>query len=287
MSIATLKKKTQAKYNLSGRSQPNNAFVINVPSFGASGVVITNKTGGFSINGPHRNVGGVGKNSLFSKDPLSSTICCADTSHTVKPSVLSQGGVIKNRKRWKKTPFTASELHGFPLPNHNQLQKIYNNWVGGTSDFNSGGNVLSSQQQYIDKKKISTAQCSTYQTSNMNFEDNKLGKINKCSALVDRSCGSRINGKYYPLSYNINFNLPYTKETGLVYSSGLYNPIRSARRATPFPTGYNKPFPFVINSNECNTNYLQANNLQLLQDYYSDKNKTCGGFNPNKYKIYT
>ena len=64
MSIVTLKSKCKAKMNISGR-MPNAKMGLhgpygNSPSFSQRG-------GGFSINGPYRNIGRVGQNQLFSK----------------------------------------------------------------------------------------------------------------------------------------------------------------------------------------------------------------------------
>ena len=68
MSSATLLKKTRAKYNISGRSK-NAKMGIRGPH--GSGLCTSQSGGGFSINGPHRIKGRVGKTSLFSSSTFS------------------------------------------------------------------------------------------------------------------------------------------------------------------------------------------------------------------------
>ena len=63
MSSATLLKKTRAKFNISGRSK-NSKMGLHGPY--GNGEFTSRSGGGFSLNGPHRNKGRVGQNSLFS-----------------------------------------------------------------------------------------------------------------------------------------------------------------------------------------------------------------------------
>lgn len=104
MSIATLKKKTQSKYN-------NNS--VNTPQF--------------SLNGTYRNQGYIGQTSLSRSLPRSLAIgpvmkghggCCGtypsippivsiystENNQVVKPSVLSYSGMIAKKYRWIKGP---------------------------------------------------------------------------------------------------------------------------------------------------------------------------------------
>ena len=86
MSIVTLKRKTQAKYN-------NVSVGKNV----------------FSINGVFRNQGYVGQTSLGRSIPKileqSNNVCCStEDSSTVKQSVLSNSGMLRTKYRWITRP---------------------------------------------------------------------------------------------------------------------------------------------------------------------------------------
>lgn len=86
MSIVTLKRKTQAKYN-------NMSVGKNV----------------FSVNGVFRNQGYVGQTSLGRSIPKileeSQSVCCGtEDSSTVKQSVLSNSGMLRTKYRWITRP---------------------------------------------------------------------------------------------------------------------------------------------------------------------------------------
>jgi len=95
MSLATLKKKTQAKWKISGKN--NGAqFVINKAGLQTTPMDsrLTGPGGGFSINGSHRNIGRVGQHMMMSKTPLVRHKSCCTSDNYVKPSVLSFKSMI-------------------------------------------------------------------------------------------------------------------------------------------------------------------------------------------------
>jgi hypothetical protein len=125
MSIATLKKKTATKYN---------NMSVNVPNF--------------SINGTHRSAGWVGQTTLSRSLPKTILVgitpkgsggCCGTYNLTnivqsavtskndnkvIKPSVLSNDGMIATKYRWirRPTPFTS-------------VKPGYNNNLNDQSDY--------------------------------------------------------------------------------------------------------------------------------------------------------
>ena len=116
MSIATLKRKTISKQNLSGRGKAK--FVINKSSCGNPSwcldlkivgdpainacnnniKVRTGPGGGFSINGRHRNIGRVGQNMLMSKGLSRSKNITASSGKRV-PEYIGGGGLLGEYKR--------------------------------------------------------------------------------------------------------------------------------------------------------------------------------------------
>jgi len=80
MSIATLKRKTQAKYN---------NMSVGVPHF--------------SINGAFRNQGYVGQTSLSRSTP-DGIPCSTEDSITIKSSVLGTSGMLSTKYRWIRRP---------------------------------------------------------------------------------------------------------------------------------------------------------------------------------------
>lgn len=116
MSIATLKRKTISKQNLSGRGKAK--FAINKSSCGNPSwcfdfkqydssivnecdndiQVRTGPGGGFSINGRHRNIGRVGQNMLMSKGLSRSKNITASSGKRV-PEYIGGGGQLGKYKR--------------------------------------------------------------------------------------------------------------------------------------------------------------------------------------------
>jgi len=150
MSIATLKKKTRAEYHTMSTNRP-----------------------AFSINGTHRSQGWIGQNNMTPHffDTLS-----LENIKIVKPSVMSNTGMIATKYRWIKRPAPFTSVK----PDSNQ-----NN--------NSQGAYLSYlQSKAIKNKKICDA-------SN-NIVDNlftyKLGAMDQSQYLIikDNTCIDYVYG---------------------------------------------------------------------------------------------
>ena len=121
MSIATLKRKTQAKYNNMSVGAP----------------------GGFSLNGTHRNQGYVGQTSLSRSLPrtlqqghggccgtynnvpvVMSSIKSTEDSTTIKRSVLGTSGMISTKYRMTRRPYPYGSVKP-DSNNHNVDQNTY------------------------------------------------------------------------------------------------------------------------------------------------------------------
>lgn len=248
MSLATLKRKTKATYKANSGKDSGNVFVIGFKGVNDCNEVLTNSGTGFSLNGHRRNRSYIGKSYSFSNRPgKAANYCCADTSHTVKPSVKSSKSVINHRKQWKKTPFTAAELGGTGAL-HGKLQKIYNNWVqvgvnGGI--LGSSSNIPNSYEQFYERKN-QVVYCST----------------DKCAKQDIVTCNT-----------SCKKNHSYTKYTKNIIPSSKYNVIHKVKRAGPMG-GYSKPFPFTSSLAGCKPIYKQANHATVLNTYYKDGNTT-------------
>jgi len=246
MSIATLKRKTQSTYKVNSGTNSGNVFVISMRGINDCGQVLTTPSAGFSLNGSQRNRSYIGKGYSFSNRPgKAGNYCCADTSHTVKPSVKSNRAVINNRRQWKKTPFTDAELGGNAAA-RGKLQKIYNNWVqvginGGI--LGSSSNVANSYDHFYEKKN-QVVYCNT----------------DKCATQDIVTCNT-----------SCKKNHPYTKYTKNIIPSSKYNVIHKVKRAGPMG-GYSKPFPYTSPLDGCKPIYTQANHPNVLNSYYKDRN---------------
>ena len=124
MSIVTLKKKTATKYNC---------------------MSVGTKTG-FSLNGTHRNQGYVGQTMLsrslprtlargatqrgnggccgkfFLQPPVISAVTSTENPQVVKPSVLSNDGMIATKYRWIRRPAPITSVKGDNNQNRNTQQ---------------------------------------------------------------------------------------------------------------------------------------------------------------------
>ena len=298
MSIAVLKQKTIAKYNISGRSK-NVSMGVHGP-FNKGQAFASKDGGGFSLNGPLRNVGRVGKNSLFSpvrsqnlvqvttkkgmvsvhkgwggkggkyqgntpvnRKPVPGTPCCNDPRKISKPSVLNTKGMLSYKNKWKKTNTNKGNYPG-------QIQTIYNNWVKtGTSN---STNISKSSGQYTNTLSVNAAGCVP---ANM---DQNAG-IKTCNAPGGK-LGHFIGGKYIPCT-------PYAKSfTNSDSSTALNNYIQSRGGLNPY--GWQKSFPITpSNQGDCSGYFAkQATDPVILNGYYrnADEPRPCKKlpiFNPN------
>jgi len=289
MSSATLLKKTRAKFNISGRSK-DTKMGLHGP-YGKREFA-SSSGGGFSLNGPHRNKGRVGKTSLFS--PIRS-------QNLVQ--VATRNGNVSVRKGWgglngqyaKGNP-ALFPVNSPPVPNTpccndvsniskpsvlstkgmlayknkwkktntkygtrpGQIQTIYNNWVKeGTSN-----NMTRSSGQYTQKLAVKAGGCIP---GNM---DQNAGK-KTCSAKKANGsnvkCGHHIGGKYIP-------STPYAKSSRVPSSNiALNNYINARARVNPY--GWEKPFPVYNNGRQC-SGYAakQVTDQNVLQNYYQASN---------------
>ena len=125
MSLATFKKKTQAKYN-------NNS--VNEAQF--------------STVGPYRNQGRVGQStqsrSLTGPNSNGTTLCSKNDNTVVKKASMNTNGMLMSRYRWLRRPYDAAQ----PL-NSISLKP-------------GAGNILyGSQDAYIERKRKEAVCCDT------------------------------------------------------------------------------------------------------------------------------
>jgi len=282
MSIVALKRRGQLLNNQSGKDPSTRMLIRDGCECPPGSNTNTFSTGGgFSLNGKYRNIGYVGKNSLqsiggsrmkpgttdykgsggccgnYQNTPSPNNQCCLDDSNTVKPSTLNTRGMLANRFRWTKRNIPAEDFQG-QAPDNNQIQDIYNNWVSGE---NGNYNIKKSSQQYTENLAATLA----YKNRNLNKDSGivncALDQNGKCSK------GHHIGGKYVPAK-------PYAKLLNVTGTASRAIEGAIASRASLFPKGYNKPFPYDPQPNQCVRPAIQGNNRNVLQTYYPDRNNT-------------
>jgi len=256
MSITAFKKKSVIQYGSKRSGKPPGGFWLPQGPFGKSTLVLQdaiNSYGpvGFSLNGPHRNVGYVGQSMRMSKNgtpyrgayplgnggtygkyatPLPSfnvneVIVQGEQQYYVKPTVLTTYGMLRKKYRW---------AYNGQYPN-NWVQPNY----GGTwqSDTKSQGNYISN---------ISTANdCVT----DVNAAAKYVGFKKCCGPTLCYNTPARFkfndmarNGRYTKFIRNPQDSSQHTQHI--------------QRRCTA-PTGSQKPFPYGTNGSNCNgQNYL-------------------------------
>lgn len=286
MSIVALKRRAKLLNNQSGRD-PSARMLIRdgceCPPGNNTNAFSTG--GGFSLNGKYRNIGRVGKNSLqsiggsrmkpgttdykgsggccggYQNNPSPNNQCCLDDSNTVKPSTLNTRGMLANRFRWTKRNIPASNFTdngAGEAPDNNQIQDIYNNWVSGE---NGNYNIKKSSQQYTENLAATLA----YKNRNLNKDSGivncALDQNGKCSK------GHHIGGKYVPAK-------PYAKLLNVTGTASRAIEGAIASRASLFPKGYNKPFPYDPQPNQCVPRAGQGDDENVLKSYYADENNT-------------
>ena len=280
MSIVALKRRASLVNNKSGKD-PNVRLVVRGPG---QTTVITSGGGGFSLNGQYRNIGYVGMNSLLSQsgsnmkpgttdwkgsggccggyenNPSQINHCCLDGSNTVKPSTLNTKGMLAGKNRWTKRNIPASNFTNngaTEAPANNQIQEIYNNWVSTESGHY---NTKKSSQQYTENLAA---------TVNFKFQKKSDGGTKNCAVASDGSCaaGHHIGGKYKPVKPYAKF-LNHTESSDRAISNAI------AKRASLFPQGYDKPFPYQPQPNLCIPRATQADDPNVLRNYYADENNT-------------
>lgn len=294
MSINTMKKKS-IRYPrwgepISGR-MPNQEMVIR------RGALSTG--GGFSLNGPTRNIGRVGQNHLFSSggskmkagtsdlkgwggccgnyigkeenQTWKRTECCISQIGS-KPSVINTKGMLANRYRWKKTtiPDEVFTDAGLEVPDKHQLQNIYNRWT--TTD-NTG---------YVEKKTLGiyTENLGNVTQTCPNAQIKTNSGIKGCPAATDGGGGQKphhIGGRFVSCKPYAKFLHPVGDGSDAVARAKM-------RRANVMPKGYDKPYPYAVPPADCAVNSTQASDPNVLRSYYSAGNNTnpvCGDIDNN------
>jgi hypothetical protein len=246
MSLVTLKRKSVIQYGSKRSAKPPGGYWLPQGPFGASTKMLEQAIQnpgpvGFSLNGPHRNVGYVGKDSKFSKNgtpfrgtqPMGSgglygryprpepvynvnRVIVEGTQYQyVKPTVLTTYGMLTKKYRW---------VHSGQYPNY-WVQPVN---TGNLSDSNSQG-------LYIHDKTVANM-CVT-DTNNTEIYEGYRKCVN---STICNDSYSIIKSTYD----NVASNGQYTKQ--------LYQPVPSSQhtlqiqRKCAYPTGEQKPFPFAV-----------------------------------------
>lgn len=299
MSLATFKKKSinSASSATKRSGKPTNDYWIyqgpygrkgNLPSaiFKASLVGPDGNVGGnyynasnagFSINGPNRNIGGVGQSMRFSKSatpyrgvypkgwggtngrypdgpnevslnimPVLTGVAIQDS--IVKPSVLSTKGMLERRFRW---------INSGQYPN-NWVQPVY---TGNQTD-------TASQGLYIQNKSAAN-----YCHYDVNTPDKYVDYFVRCGSTGCNTTPAR----GYTMSIQ-QANAAYTKTLHQPKDASDYT-LRIQRRCQN-PVGFQKPFPYAVQNgtgvlrgginvnnvaNACNT----SNTVVVPPDWYT------------------
>jgi hypothetical protein len=243
MSIVAFKNKSVINYGSNRSGKPPGGFWLPQGPFGASTTALkqainTYGPKGFSINGGHRNVGYIGKNYKFSKqgtpfrgvyprgnggtfgqyatpNPLynvKETIVLGDQYLYIKPSVLSNYGMLRKKYKW---------AYNGKYPNY-WVQPVY-----------SGNQTDTKSSWFYTQQKSAANMCNI----DINKSEKFIGDINKCGPTL---CGT-------PALYTYNDmarNAPYTKTTNQPMSSSEYTLY--IQRGCANPTGATKPFPYAV-----------------------------------------
>jgi len=245
MSIVAFKKKSVINYGAKRSGKPPGGYWLPQGPFGKATQplkqAITNfGPEGFSLNGTHRNVGYIGKESKFSRNgtpykgrhaygnggtfgryPISepvfnvNRVIALGTQYLyVKPSVLSTYGQLRKQYRWAYTG---------KYPNYWVQPLVGGTWQSDTK----------SQGMYIHQK-------TTANMCNINVNDTAkyVGYIKNCGPTLCAT--STASFKYNDMARNA----PYTKELKQPIPSSEYTLYIQKRCANPL--GRQKPFPYAV-----------------------------------------
>jgi hypothetical protein len=245
MSLTAFKRKSVIQYGSKRSGKPPGGYWLPQGPFGASTVGLQqaiNYPGavGFSLNGPHRNVGYVGKDSKFSKsgtpyrgtNPIGWGGCCGTYKKSesvfnvnevnvlgdqwlyVKPTVLTTKGMLENKYR-------CAYNGQYP-----------NSWVQPVNDGTTQSDTKS-QGMYLHN--LTTANiCVT----DINNYAKYVGYIKRGGPTLCYTTTARF--KYDDMVRNA----PYTKELRQPETSSQHTLRIQRRCANPLP--YQKPFPYAV-----------------------------------------
>jgi hypothetical protein len=272
MSLTAFKKKSVIQYGSKRSGKPPGGYWLPQGPFGASTNILQkaiNTYGpvGFSLNGGHRNVGGVGRDmkmsksgtpyrgvnpigwgGTFGKYPISQPVLNSqevDTLGTqymyIKPSVLSTRGMLEKKYRW---------AYNGQYPNY-WVQPIYT------------GNQTDTKSQGLYVQNLASANTCNLKVNNTpDYIDHHV----PCGPTLCTQGTSTARFKFNDMARNG----PYTKT--------LYQPVSYAQynlyiaRGCNNPTGTQKPFPYAVQTgtgvqtggtsitsvaNACNTSDIQ------------------------------
>lgn len=245
MSIVAFKKKSVINYGAKRSGKPPGGFWLPQGPFGHATSSLNKAIHnygavGFSINGPHRNVGYIGKDSKFSRNGtpfrgqhaygnggtygkykiaepvfnVNRVIALGSQYLYVKPSVLSTYGQLEKQYRWAYTG---------QYPNR-WVQPI----VGGTWQSDT-----KSQGMYIHQK-MTANMCNI----NVNDTEKYVGYIKNSGPTLCSTSTAQF--KYNDMARNA----PYTKDIKQAITSSQYTLYIQKRCANPI--GRQKPFPFAV-----------------------------------------
>jgi hypothetical protein len=244
MSIVAFKKKSVIQYGSKRSGKPPGGYWLPQGPFGHSttGLQLSiNTLGpvGFSLNGPHRSTGYVGRSSAMSKNgtpfrgqyPLGSgghlgtyaeplpvfnvnkVITQGDEWKYIKPTVLTTYGMLEKKYRWAQNGV-------FP-----------NNWVQP----NYTGNLTDTRSQGLYLHDLTTSNMCVLDVNN---PDKYVGYIKTCGPTLCSSSAAKF--KYN----NMASNGPYTKRLREPATSSEHT-LRIQRRCTN-PGVLQKPFPYGV-----------------------------------------
>ena len=244
MSLVTLKRKSVIQYGSKRSAKPPGGYWLPQGPFGPNTQMLQQAIEnpgpvGFSLNGPHRNVGYIGKDSKFSKNgtpfrgtqPMGSgglygrypqpepvynvnRVIVEGTQYQyVKPTVLTTYGMLTKKYRW---------VHSGQYPNY-WVQPVN---TGNLSDSNSQG-------QYIHDKTVANICVSDINNPEIYEGHRKCVGSASCEKSIVRSTYDTIasNGQYTKQLYQPNPSSIHTLQI---------------QRKCAYPTGAQKPFPFAV-----------------------------------------
>lgn len=245
MSIVAFKKKSVLNYGAKRSGKPPGGYWLPQGPFGRATTNLNQAihnygAEGFSINGGHRNVGYIGKESKFSRNGtpfrgihpygnggtfgqyatpepvfnVNRVIVMGDQYLYIKPSTLSTYGMLRKKYRWAYTG---------QYPNRWVQPLVGGTWQADTK----------SQGMYIHQKTAANM-CNI----NVNDQAKYIGHIVKHGPTL---CATTTAGFKYN---DMTRNAPYTKEIKQAISSSAYTTYIQKRCANPL--GPQKPFPFAV-----------------------------------------
>jgi hypothetical protein len=245
MSIVAFKKKSVINYGAKRSGNPPGGYWLPQGPFGHATTNLNQAihnygAEGFSINGGHRNVGYIGKESKFSRNGtpfrgrhpygnggtfgayatpepvfnVNRVTVLGDQYLYVKPSTLSTYGMLRKKYRWAYTG---------QYPNYWVQPLVGGTWQADTK----------SQGMYIHQKTAANM-CAI----NVNDQAKYIGHIVKHGPTL---CATSTAGFKFN---DMVRNAPYTKDIKQAITSSEYTTFIQKRCANPI--GLQKPFPFAV-----------------------------------------